>query len=91
MGCPSGVFCQSNTASLGSFNLPWKSAHEEQLLVQLWAHLCDPEEARTCIADGACLEKGRMVRCFSETETKTCLSPMMIQAGNHMQEFHQLK
>lgn len=91
VGCLSGVYCNSNAASLDSSNQPWKSALEEQLLVQLWGHLCDPEEARRCIADGASLDKGRVVHCFHESETKSFLCPMMMQADNHMQEILQLK
>lgn len=75
----------------GSSNQPCKSAHEEQLVMQLWAHLCDPEEARNCFADGASLDEGKMVHCFHESETKSCLSPVIMKADNHMLEFHQLK
>lgn len=52
-------------------------------------HLCDPEEARSYIADGAALDRCRMVHCFHEIQS--CLSPMMMQGDNHMGKLLQLK
>lgn len=73
---------------LASSHQPWKAAHKEQKSAFLDAAL---KEARSCTPGRAALNRGRTVRCFHESETQRCLSPMVVQDNDYKGKFLQLK
>lgn len=68
MGCLTG---DGNITNVASFNcrgrLPVRN-RKALSMMQLWGHLHDLKEARSYTADGAALDRGRMVHCFHESE-----------------------
>lgn len=85
------VMVISKTTSLACFNQPCKAAHKEQKgisLIHLWHRIGDHKET---IAEGAALDRGRMLCCFCESKIQRWPSTMMVQGDNHVRKFLQLK
>lgn len=63
---------------------PCKAAHKEQKgisLIHLWHRIGDHKET---IAEGAALDRGRMLCCFCESEIQRWPSTLMVQGDNHV-------